>query len=157
MTKDDGQSSQLNLTVVALVALVAIVGLVALVLNTASLAKISTGGTPVYAAGEEDLLNVVGAAGSACAGWAENLCKGRTGRNCKEYYTSLCQGGSSDGSGWGSGSGGRVSSGGTSGGGAGGGWGGDSGGSGGTVTGTPKDDCASASSIRSKRCMAQLQ
>ena len=45
MAKDDGQGNQLNLTVVALVALVAIVGLVALVLNTASLAKISTGGT----------------------------------------------------------------------------------------------------------------
>ncbi len=50
MAKDDGQSSQLNLTVVALVALVAIVGLVALVLNTAGLAQISTGGTPVYVA-----------------------------------------------------------------------------------------------------------
>ena len=49
MAKDDGQSSQLNLTVVALVALVAIVGLVALVLNTASLAKISTGSQVVSA------------------------------------------------------------------------------------------------------------
>jgi hypothetical protein len=49
MAKDDGQSSQLNLTVVALVALVAIVGLVALVLNTASLAKISTGAQVVSA------------------------------------------------------------------------------------------------------------
>ncbi len=49
MAKDDGQGSQLNLTVVALVALVAIVGLVALVLNTASLAKISTGSQAVSA------------------------------------------------------------------------------------------------------------
>lgn len=47
MAKDD-QSSQLNLTVVALVALVAIVGLVALVMNAASIAKM-----PKFATGSE--------------------------------------------------------------------------------------------------------
>ncbi len=68
MAKEDGQSSQLNLTVVALVALVAIVGLVALVLNTAGLAQISTGGTPVYAVDDSVLADEGNVAGQASRG-----------------------------------------------------------------------------------------
>jgi len=44
MAKEEQQSNQLNLTVVALVALVAIVGLVALVMNAASVKQLATGG-----------------------------------------------------------------------------------------------------------------
>jgi hypothetical protein len=70
MTKDiEGQSNQLNLTVVALVALVAIVGLVALVLYTANVA---TGPKLAYA-GDESSIGAAGRAGTENAAADQNV------------------------------------------------------------------------------------
>lgn len=58
MSKDETQSSQLNLTVVALVALVAIVGLVALVINVAGVKTSLAKGSQIASAADEQ--NVAG-------------------------------------------------------------------------------------------------
>ena len=96
MTKDDS-GNRLNLTVVALVALVAIVGLVALVLNTAGLARLSTGGSlasaseDANAAGQifyQDYGDLGGSGtGSSCSNTNYCTCKATGGQNCGDYCT----------------------------------------------------------------------
>ena len=91
MAKEEQQSNQLNLTVVALVALVAIVGLVALVMNAASLKQLATGGQLASAssntAGEawsqiqyDDYGS--GGVGGGCSG----QCTRATGQRCCSGY-----------------------------------------------------------------------
>jgi hypothetical protein len=62
MGKENMQSNQINLTVVALVALVAIVGLVALVINvsTGTETRLSTGSQVVSATDDSSAENQVG-------------------------------------------------------------------------------------------------